>query len=1020
MKNHIAFKFLAVILCAACLLGTLGSAAGIIALTGMDLYNKTVEQVVEENVSHEAKYFAQNAALRYASETLGGCPEEVLWDRYQTYWVGGTFAPERYGYSILDPEGNVLTQGGLLGEGEGNSTMTVPVSGQYMHVISVEEIVEEADPEGTVYINNLGQVSGDVYEIRSTSVDGGATGHASYQEPLGWMYWENGDAAFEGSFHNTIEKGEVTHVQFLNETGEVIFEARDTEAVGRFYVGGDGLFRYESYVINGRPQEPEEGELIYTAEFVSVDEVWDRISSSDPVGTVHFAGDGNVTFRMRVRSVGMTNFEKITGFTLLDRYDEVLYELEGQTAAAGGCLYLDEEGKLCFDLSRYQPDAARVASETEPTMPETEATEVTEAGETEGEDAQSDSTEPTTVTEETEATEETGAAEETEATETVEGQEDEDGTEPTAAEETVPETTVPPTAPATEPEPEPEPTTAPSEPLIINGRDVSEYEINRIRYTDDQGRRMLVQYVYVPMPEYTVELYIGELGSEPLFELLSVVRYFRNELFLILGVSLLLCAVAAVYLCCSAGRKPKREELRAGGLNRIPLDLYFALMVCGVCGFVALGALGVGFMIENSLLACAAAVLVTGFFACLMIVGFCFAFAAQVKTPGGYWWRNSLCGRCLFLTVRILKWMKNLVFKTLIPFALRVLKWCWNLAAGFFRWIGRCVKGTVRLLPMTWQWVAAGMLMALLCSVAFGRRTPFLFRMIAFGGCACVIIYAARSFGILMEAAKRMGKGDLDTKVQNKTLLGCFDEFAGDLNDLADVAVVAAQKQLKSERMKTELITNVSHDIRTPLTSIINYVDLLQKPHTEQEQEAYLEVLARQSQQLKKLIEDLMEMSKASTGNMAVDITEIDAVEAVNQALGEFADKLEKAQLIPVFRHSADSAQMMADGRLTWRVLNNLLVNAVKYAMPGTRLYVDLSQVEGKVVISLKNISREELNMEAEELMERFVRGDGSRNTEGSGLGLNIAKSLMELQKGQLQLLVDGDLFKVTLIFPGV
>jgi len=163
-----------------------------------------------------------------------------------------------------------------------------------------------------------------------------------------------------------------------------------------------------------------------------------------------------------------------------------------------------------------------------------------------------------------------------------------------------------------------------------------------------------------------------------------------------------------------------------------------------------------------------------------------------------------------------------------------------------------------------------------------------------------------------------------------------------------------------------------------------------------------------------------MDMSKASTGNMAVDLRQLDAVEAVNQALGEFADKLAKAQLTPMFRHEVDNMPVMADGRLLWRVLSNLLSNAVKYAMPGTRLYIDLMELEGKVMISIKNISRDELNVDAEELMERFVRGDDSRNTEGSGLGLNIAKSLMELQKGQMQLLVDGDLFKVTLIFPGV
>ena len=223
---------------------------------------------------------------------------------------------------------------------------------------------------------------------------------------------------------------------------------------------------------------------------------------------------------------------------------------------------------------------------------------------------------------------------------------------------------------------------------------------------------------------------------------------------------------------------------------------------------------------------------------------------------------------------------------------------------------------------------------------------------------------------------------------------------------------------MKSERMKTELITNVSHDIKTPLTSIINYVDLLQKPHTPEEEQEYLEVLGRKSQQLKKLIQDLMEMSKASTGNITVDLRRMDAVEAVNQAMGEYADKLAAADLTPVIKTPEEPLWMQADGQLTWRVLSNLLSNAVKYALPGTRLYVDITENGGKVLISLKNVSAQALNVSAEELMERFVRGDAARNSEGSGLGLNIAKSLMEVQNGQLALTVDGDLFKATLILP--
>ena len=263
-----------------------------------------------------------------------------------------------------------------------------------------------------------------------------------------------------------------------------------------------------------------------------------------------------------------------------------------------------------------------------------------------------------------------------------------------------------------------------------------------------------------------------------------------------------------------------------------------------------------------------------------------------------------------------------------------------------------------------------------------------------------------------------MAQGNLHYQIDTRYLYGCFHDFAERLNTVAGAAQIAAERQMRSERMKTELITNVSHDIKTPLTSIINYVDLMKKPHSEADNAVYLDVLDRQSQRLKKLIGDLMDMSKASSGNVSVEIGQVDAVEAVNQALGEFADKLEQVRLTPVFRHPDSPVIMQADGRLVWRVLSNLLSNAVKYALPDTRLYIDLMVLQGNAVLAIKNISRDQLNVNSDELMERFVRGDASRNTEGSGLGLNIAKSLVELQKGQMHLMVDGDLFKVTLIFP--
>ena len=223
---------------------------------------------------------------------------------------------------------------------------------------------------------------------------------------------------------------------------------------------------------------------------------------------------------------------------------------------------------------------------------------------------------------------------------------------------------------------------------------------------------------------------------------------------------------------------------------------------------------------------------------------------------------------------------------------------------------------------------------------------------------------------------------------------------------------------MRSERMRTELITNVSHDIKTPLTSIINYLDLLKTAPTQEDADMYLEVLGRQSQRMKKLIEDLMELSKASSGTMPVYIIPLDLTETLNQALGEFSDKLEKADLQMIYTPPGQTITVQGDGRLAWRVLSNLLSNAVKYAMPGTRVYLEVREEEAYGEVSLKNISKEPLNVSAQELTERFVRGDASRNTEGSGLGLNIAKSLMELQKGSLELTVDGDLFKATLRFP--
>ena len=373
-----------------------------------------------------------------------------------------------------------------------------------------------------------------------------------------------------------------------------------------------------------------------------------------------------------------------------------------------------------------------------------------------------------------------------------------------------------------------------------------------------------------------------------------------------------------------------------------------------------------------------------------MIVAFCFACAAQFKIPHWYFLRHSLTGR--------------------------VVIFLWRTVKKVFSFFRRVIGRLWSLLPVMWQWLLTGF--GLLIVLFIGLATKGSMLLLALLVCLGTVIYGAYCFGTLLKRTKDMSQGDLNAKVNDRFLIGSFKEHAHNLNALADVVVDAAKKQMQSERMKAELITNVSHDIKTPLTSIINYIDLLQKAENQVQAQECVQVLDRQSQRLKKLIDDLMEMSKASTGNMAVELSTVDPVEAINQALGEFSEKLEMAGLTPILTVPETPVQMKADGRLVWRVLSNLLSNTVKYALPGTRVYIDLAALDGNILISLKNISREPLNVSAQELLERFVRGDASRNTEGSGLGLNIAKSLMELQGGSLQLLVDGDLFKVTLCFP--
>ena len=540
------------------------------------------------------------------------------------------------------------------------------------------------------------------------------------------------------------------------------------------------------------------------------------------------------------------------------------------------------------------------------------------------------------------------------------------------------------------------PTNDPDDPTTESMPDNYLYTFSYRWHDDTANMTHVYKLAAYRGPMYLVTLYLHpgayEHAASLEWELMELGQQYRYALLSILFASTLIFAITLVYLCCAAGRRPKNTDLNPGGLNLLPLDIY--ALLAGYAVYLELGFLArtlSRLLQEYPIWITVFAIMTSGFLVCLVLVGLFFAIAAQTKLRTGYWWRH--CAIC---------WLLNKLRQGLLA-VLKLLRRLFGIIPALWQWLLPTAILAVALPLTIYLWIA---------------KNLFLPAMIVGLLCIAWTLYCAYCFCVLLAGAKRMSQGNLNAQISAKHLNGPFARFAGHLNALADVAVVAAQKQMTSERMKAELVTNVSHDIKTPLTSIINYVDLLQKAHSAKEASEYLEVLDRQSQRMKKLIDDLTEMSKASTGNMSVDIVSMDAAETVNQALGEFSEKLSTAELIPVFTPPEEPLLMRADGRLTWRVLSNLLSNAVKYALPGTRLYINMVKLDGKILISLKNISKEPLNVDSDELMERFVRGDVSRNTEGSGLGLNIAKSLMELQHGQLQLLVDGDLFKATLVFP--
>ncbi len=467
-----------------------------------------------------------------------------------------------------------------------------------------------------------------------------------------------------------------------------------------------------------------------------------------------------------------------------------------------------------------------------------------------------------------------------------------------------------------------------------------------------------------------------------------------------LAISVLGAIACMIWLCIAAGHKRNAEGIHLNWFDRIPFDLLLVILVVLLYGTaLALSRLA---DMDYGLFPANQEDLLNGFRYAIFCAALCtwivlalltlLTFVTRIKA--GRWWENTI----LF----------------------RVLRLVWR----FVRWVFRGIRTSIVNLPLYWRtaliWCGLSLLV-LIALMTYGD-TPLLWLwLIAELVLTPLVCYAAICLRRLEKGGEELAKGNLDYRVSTRGMLPAFRKHAEHLNSITDGMQRAVHEQMKSERMKTELITNVSHDIKTPLTSIINYIKLLERDGLQSEQAPqYLEVLDRQSARLKKLTDDLVEASKASSGAMNVALERTDLHVLLQQVLGEYSEKLAAAQLTPVVQLCDPTPFVLADGKLLWRVFDNLFGNLCKYAQPSTRVYLSTVTSGDQAIILLKNVSRDPLNISGDELMERFVRGDASRNTEGSGLGLSIAQSLMTLQNGSVSIDIDGDLFKVTLTLPTI
>lgn len=452
----------------------------------------------------------------------------------------------------------------------------------------------------------------------------------------------------------------------------------------------------------------------------------------------------------------------------------------------------------------------------------------------------------------------------------------------------------------------------------------------------------------------------------------------------LIPLSSIILIIMIVYLFWAIGHEKDREGIVLNGIDRIPYEILFCIITFIVGMLMSVSIASVETRIPQK-------ILLSLIF--LSYLG-CYASSAVLVVT----------------TIKRIKakefWHSFLIYK--------IYKWFKVKLKRIYREITDRNSETGKTIILYWGFIIISVILSFFVNTGIGIIILVAFWIWTFNK----ILQHNKKIEKINQALKDIYDGHPNIKLNEEELTGVLKIMAKYINDIAGGFSNAIEQSLKSERLKTELITNVSHDIKTPLTSIINYVDLLKEEDIQNEQvKQYINILDQKSQRLKKLIEDLVEASKVSSGNVKLNIEEINLKELLKQTTGEFEDKFKQKKLIIDIDLPDEDIIIKADNRYIYRIIENLFSNITKYAMENSRVYIDLRKLGNKIKLEIKNVSKDKLNISSEELMQRFVRGDKSRYTEGSGLGLSIAESLTEIQGGKFSIDIDGDLFKVIIIW---